>query len=289
MPCFSLPPIARAQRRLPLAALAAPLLALLLASARALAQAPPDAGAGAVSGPAISPTPADTGPDFFTGLFAPSRNNLLGDMGGIRTTLGNYGISLGLQETSEVLGNVTGGIHTGADYDGMTEMSVGLDTQKAFGWDGGIFNISALQIHGRNLSTDNLDVLQQASGIEADRSTRLWEMWYQQSFFEGATDIKIGQQSIDQEFMVSQYSSTVFMNMMMGWPMLPSADMYAGGPAYPLSSLGVRLRAEPTRAITVLAGVFDDNPAGGSFYNDSQLRGDRVPGRGVEAAAPWQG
>jgi porin len=273
MPCFSLPPIARAQRRLPLAALAAPLLALLLASARALAQAPPDAGAGAVSGPAISPTPADTGPDFFTGLFAPSRNNLLGDMGGIRTTLGNYGISLGLQETSEVLGNVTGGIHTGADYDGMTEMSVGLDTQKAFGWDGGIFNISALQIHGRNLSTDNLDVLQQASGIEADRSTRLWEMWYQQSFFEGATDIKIGQQSIDQEFMVSQYSSTVFMNMMMGWPMLPSADMYAGGPAYPLSSLGVRLRAEPTRAITVLAGVFDDNPAGGSFYNDSQLRG----------------
>ena len=34
---------------------------------------------------------------------------------------------------------------------------------------------------------------------------------------------------------------------MMGWPMVPSADLYAGGPAYPLSSLGVRLRAQPTR------------------------------------------
>ena len=32
--------------------------------------------------------------------------------------LGNYGISLGLQETSEVLGNVTGGVHRGAAYDG---------------------------------------------------------------------------------------------------------------------------------------------------------------------------
>ncbi len=241
-------------------------LAGLLGIASAVAQTLPDA----------TPAP-DAGqgaePDFFTGLLAPSRTYLLNDMGGLRTSLGDVGISLGLQETSEVLGNVTGGVHTGADYDGMTEMSVGLDTQKAFGWEGGIFNMSALQIHGRNLSTDNLDNLQQVSGIEADRSTRLWEMWFQQSFYEGVADIKIGQQSIDQEFMVSQYSSTVFMNMMMGWPMLPSADMYAGGPAYPLSSLGVRLRAQPTRAITVLAGVFDDNPPGGSFYNDSQVRG----------------
>ena len=260
-----------------LALIAAP-FATLAAATAASAQTPPaampaDAPATEVNADNANANDANRGPDFFTGLFAPSRNNLLGDIGGLRTLLGNYGISPGLQETSEVLGNVTGGIHTGADYDGMTEMSVGLDTQKAFGWVGGIFNMSALQIHGRNLSTDNLDVLQQASSIEADRSTRLWEMWYQQSFFAGAADIKLGQQSVDQEFMVSQYSSTVFMNMMMGWPMLPSADMYAGGPAYPLSSLGVRLRAAPTHSLTVLAGVFDDNPAGGSFYNDSEMRG----------------
>jgi porin len=35
---------------------------------------------------------------------------LLGDMGGLRTELAKYGISLAIQETSEVLGNVTGGI-----------------------------------------------------------------------------------------------------------------------------------------------------------------------------------
>lgn len=251
-------------------------VAELLAGSSALAQSAPGTGGDAASLPASAPAAGEA--DFFTGLFASSRNNLLGSMGDLRTVLGNYGISLGLQETSEVLGNVTGGVHTGADYDGMTEMSVGLDTQKAFGWAGGILNISALQIHGRNLSTDNLDVLQQASGIEANRSTRLWELWYQQSFLQGAADIKIGQQSIDQEFMVSQYSSTVFMNMMMGWPMLPSADMYAGGPAYPLSSLGVRVRAEPTHSLTVLAGVFDDNPPGGPFYNDSQVRGAEASG-----------
>jgi porin len=227
---------------------------------------------------AAAPMPQDpTDPSFWTGLFAPSRTNLLNDMFGLRTALGNDGISLGLQETSEVLGNVTGGTRRTADYDGLTEISLGIDTQKAFGWDGGTFNVSALQIHGRDLSTDSLQTLQTASGIEANRATRLWELWYQQAFLDGKIDVKVGQQSIDQEFLASQYSG-LFINTMMGWPMLPSADLYAGGPAYPLSSPGVRLRAQPTGAITLLAGVFDDNPPGGPFNSDSQVRGAEQSG-----------
>jgi porin len=201
----------------------------------------------------------------------------LGDIGGLRTQLGNVGITLGLSETSEVLGNVTGGIRRGAAYDGLTQMTLGLDTSKAFGWEGGTFNVSALQIHGRNLSTDNLATLQTASGIEASRATRLWELWYQQAFADGVFDVKVGQQSVDQEFLVSQGSS-VFINTAMGWPLIPTVDQYAGAPAYPLSSLGVRLRAKPTDAITILGGVFDDNPPGGPFTDDSQVRGAEQSG-----------
>lgn len=205
------------------------------------------------------------------------RSNLLGDVAGLRTALSNYGISLNINETSETLGNVSGGLHRGATYDGLTTMSLRLDTAKAFGWTGGTAYISALQIHGRNLSADNLDSLQTASGIEAQRATRLWELWFDQAFLDDKLDLKIGQQSIDQEFMVSQYSS-LYVNTMMGWPMVPSADLYAGGPAYPLSSLGVRLRAHLNDAVTLLGGVFDDNPPGGSFNDDSQLRGREASG-----------
>jgi porin len=53
----------------------------------------------------------------------------------------------------------------------------------------------------------------------------------------------------------------------------PDCRPYAGGPAYPLSSLGVRLRGEPIDSITMLTGVFQDNPPGGPFNNDSQLLG----------------
>jgi porin len=215
-------------------------------------------------------TAPPTEPDFTTGLW--TRDTLLGDAGGLRSTLGNYGITFGIQDINEVWGNVTGGIQRGASYDGVTLVSIGLDTQRAFGWEGGTFNISAWNIRGRNISTDNLLNLQTVSGILAQPTTRLWEIWYQQSFWEGRFDVKLGQQSIDQEFMTSQGSS-LFLNTMMGWPMVPSADLYAGGPAYPLSSLGIRLRGQLGHGFTALGGVFQDNPPGGPFDSDSQLLG----------------
>jgi porin len=133
---------------------------------------------------------------------------------------------------------------------------------------GGLFNISGLNIHGQNLSADNLGTLNTASGIEAQDTTRLWEMWYQQSFLNNRMDVKIGQQSLDQEFIVSQ-SSGLFVNTMFGWPALPSYDMPSGGPAYPLADLGVRLRGQITPTLTALAGVFDGDPLGNNPNNIS--------------------
>jgi porin len=214
-------------------------------------------------------TPPPAEPGFTTGLW--TRGNLLGDAGGLRTALGKFGITFGLQDINEVWGNASGGIQRGADYDGATLMSTALDTQRAFGWEGGTINVSAWNIRGRSI-TDNLLNLQTASGILAAPTTRLWEVWYQQSFLDGRFDVKLGQQSLDQEFITSQYSG-LFINTAMGWPMLPSADLYAGGPAYPLSSLGVRLRGQLGGGFTALGGVFQDNPPGGPFDADSQLLG----------------
>ena len=197
-------------------------------------------------------------------------NYLLGDMWGLRPLLSQYGMTLAIQETSEIFGNPSGGIRQGAEYDGLTQIVLQLDTQRAFGWYGGTFNISALDVHGRNLSADNLGTLQTASGIEADRSLRLWELWYDQKFGgESRYDVKFGQQSLDQEFMVSQNASYL-VNTMFGWPMLPSADLPGGGPAYPLSAPGVRLRARPFDAWTALLGVFSGSPLSTDAPGDPQ-------------------
>jgi porin len=247
-------------RRAPRAAFAGFVLVAAVATvvagaSRASATPPPVIAAPA---PDASGTPAPQGGDFFTGI--KRRETLLGDIGGIRSKLSRYGISLAASETSEELGNVGGGTRRGFVYDGLLQMDVQLDTQRAFGLRGGTVNVSALQIHGHNLSASNLGSLQTASGIEADQASRLWELWYDQTLSRnGKFDVKIGEQSLDQEFMVNQNAS-VFVNTMFGWPMLPSANLPGGGPAYPLAALGVRFRAKPTNAVTLLGGVFNGSP-----------------------------
>lgn len=205
---------------------------------------------------ASAPTSPTAPPGFW------ERSTLLGDMGGLRPLLDSHGITLSLQETSELYGNFSGGVSKGASYDGVTQFGVSIDTEKAFGLNGGQFFVDALQIHGHGITAARLNTLQTVSGVEAEPTTRLWELWYQQSLGD-TFDVKVGQQSLDQEFVVSQYAAT-FVNATFGWPVLPAADMPAGGPAYPLSSLGVRLRAKPSDTITVLGGIFGGNPAPGT-------------------------
>lgn len=64
-------------------------------------------------------------------------NLLFGDMGGLRPALKSRGITLTLQETSEYLGNLSGGVHRGFQYNGLTTLGVQIDTEKAFGLTGG--------------------------------------------------------------------------------------------------------------------------------------------------------
>ena len=241
----------------------------LLAATAAVAAPPPMTMAIDADNPSLNGTDGGNGAFGFMSGISKS-GAMLGDMWGVRPWLGQYGMTLSLEETSELLGNVTGGIHKGFDYDGLTQMALQLDTQRAFGIYGGTFNVSALQMHGRNLSADNLGTLQTASGIESDDKTRLWELWYQQKFLEqDRLDVKIGQQSLDQEFIGSQ-NANYFVNTMFGWPMVPSADLPGGGPAYPLSALGVRVRAKPTNSLTFLGGVFNGSPVRDNNNPDSQ-------------------
>ena len=212
------------------------------------------------------------------------RDTLLDDIGGVRSVIGRYGVTLSVQETSEVFGNATGGTRQGAVYDGATLMTLGLDTDKAFGLKGGTFNASAYQIHGRGLSANNLDNLNTVSNVEADRGTLLFELWYDQSFRGGMFDARIGQQAADQEFMLTQYGS-VFINANFGWPTLPAADLPSGGPAFPLATPGVRLQVKPTDALTLLAGVYNGDPTGGG--NDASGTAFRV-NDGVFAIAEAQ-
>ena len=206
------------------------------------------------SAPPSTATPA--GPWGFLDL---KGQNLLGDMGGLRPALDKYGLQLTILENVETFGNLTGGVKQGFETDGLTTVTLQMDTEKAFGLKGGTLNVSGVQYWGGNLTADNLMVLQTLSDIEAPVGVRLWELWYQQKFGD-KFDVKVGEQSLDEEFIISPTANSLFINGVSGFPALPAADLPAGGPAYPLAGLGVRGRAQLTDSLTLLGGVFNGSP-----------------------------
>jgi porin len=197
---------------------------------------------------------------------ADAGDTLLDNFATVRSSLDKYGISLGLQSTDEVFGNPNGGKAQGATFFGQIALGLGIDLDKAIDLKGGIFNITAYQTYGHGISASNIDNLSLVSNIEATRSARLFELWYQQSVFGGAADVRLGQLAADQEFIITQYGAW-FINSAFGWPTLPSVDLPAGGPQYPLATPAIRLRVKPVEPLTLLFAAFNGNPAGPGLGN----------------------
>jgi porin len=190
------------------------------------------------------------------------RDLLTGDWGGMRTDWENHGVLLGANYIGEILGNPTGGVRQGTIYEGRLEVLLNLDLEKIAGWSGATVHANAYQIHGRGLSANDLgNNLLVASNIEAERATRLFDLWLEQHLWSNLVSVRIGQLAADDEFIVSQYAS-LFVNSTFGWPGITATDLPSGGPAYPLSTPGVRVKLQPTDQLSLMAAVFNGDPAG---------------------------
>ena len=144
---------------------------------------------------------------------------------------------------------------------GRTTAEINVDMGKAAGLTGGTFYVSALETHGQSLSPYYLDDLQQANSDEGTDQLLLFELWYDQQLGASKFDLKIGQQSIDGDFIVNP-STGLFLNTMASWPAVISYDAYDGGPVTPYAAPGLRLRYQPDADRSFMLGVFDDNPTG---------------------------
>jgi porin len=185
----------------------------------------------------------------------------LGGFGGLRKALADRGFQFGFNYIGETLGNVSGGNRTGAIYEGRLEMVLDGDLDKAIGIPGLTMHVNAFQIHGRGLSTYNIGNLMPISNIEATPATRLFEAWLQQEAFGGKASLRFGQLAADQEFITTSWGG-LFINGTFGWPTITAANLPNGGPAYPLATPGVRLKVDPTANISLLAALFNGDPAG---------------------------
>jgi porin len=198
------------------------------------------------------------------------RDTLTGNWDGLRSALEAAGVKFGLQEQSELWGNLTGGLKQGAVYDGLTTASVSFDLGKLVGWQGATFFVDAYQIHGRGPSGNLVGNLQLVSNIEATRDTKLYMLWLEQKLLDGRLTIRLGQEGANDQMMITQYGA-LFLNSSFGFPGLPAADLPQGGPNYPMATPFVRVQFQPTDRITLVGAVFNGEPAP-EGTGDPQLR-----------------
>lgn len=218
------------------------------------------------------PSSAGAQPAAGTRLPAPcasTDDTLTGNWGGRRDTPATqYGITLCLQEQSEVFGNLSGGLRRGAVYDGLTTASLKVDN--IAGLDGLAFYVSMLQIHGRSPTANLTGNLQTVTNTEATRATKLYGLWIEQSLLGGDLTIRIGQEGANDELMLARSAAT-FINSSFGFPPLMALSLPSGGPNYPLAAPMARVQYKLNERFTVLGAVFDGDPAGPGA-GDPQLR-----------------
>lgn len=192
------------------------------------------------------------------------RDTLTGDWGGARTTLADQGITISLSYTGDLQDNSSGGIRRGAVYDSLLQPQVDLDLAKLLGWTGATAHISAIAIAGPSLSSGYAGNLLNTSSINGRPAIRLYNAWAQQNI--GSASIRVGLMNVDAEFFTSQTAS-VFVESTFGWPGILALDLPGGGPAYPLSSPGVRVKWQASPGFSVVGGVFSGDPTGGDGSN----------------------
>ena len=203
-------------------------------------------------------------------------DHMTGDWGGLRTKLVDRGVHLQAGYIGEVIGNVSGGLKTGAIYEGLFEMGVRVDTEAAGLWKNGTFQVSSLFPHGPGFSEKYSGDLLTASNIEAYESWRLYELWCEHTFAEKFS-VRVGQFTADNEFAVTE-SGTEFLNSAFGWPAFISANTINTGPAFFVAAPGIRLDYEITKELYARAAIFDgdtfDNREGDPRKNRHGVRLD---------------
>lgn len=206
---------------------------------------------------------------------------LLGTWGGLRTDLSKHGVDFEFFYVGSGPMNLSGGIERGAIYQGGLLMDLTLDSQKLAGYEGGTFNVSSIWLNGQKPFSDRfVGDLNKVNLVDFPNSFRLWELWYEQKFFHDKVSLKLGQMSIDRDFIVPEYynglASINFINQTFFYPTM-AFNVY-DQPFFPVGehalastpygAPGVRLRIDPCEHAYVQVGAYDGNPD----FSDSGTR-----------------
>jgi porin len=217
---------------------------------------------------------ADTQPAEKSALerFA-ERDYLFGDWGGARSSLSKRGVDFEFFYVGSGPMNLDGGIQRGSVYQGALLMTLDLDSKKLAGYEGGTLHVSSLWLNGEKPFSDRyVGDLNKVNLVDFANSFRLWELWYQQKFADDKVLVKIGQMSIDRDFIVPEFynglASIDFLNQTFFFPTMafnlddqPFFPVgHHGLSSTPYGTPGALLRVDPCPYAYAQVGAYNGQP-----------------------------
>src|SRR5262252_4870056 len=176
---------------------------------------------------------------------------------GTRKWLYDHGVSYNFIYTNDVLSNLSGGIRLGTIDQGKLEGQLLIDLEKLAGWNSTTFYANAFAIYNTGrIRRDYVGGMNTIAAIEATPTVRLSELWLER--WVGPVSFRFGQLAADAEFFYSDLSQ-IFLQS--DWPTIAAANLPGGGPAYPLTAVGARIKYEFPKDASLLLAIFNGDPA----------------------------
>jgi porin len=196
-------------------------------------------------------------------------DKLLGDLGGIRPSLASNGIDLGIDYSANAFA-VNGGKRDGEAYLHTLNVAFDIDSEKALGISDNRIKVNFLHYAGGNPNSYTGSI-EGISSIEAAPSTsKLYELWTEQSFFDNKASALVGLYDINAEFFFTDMSAgflkpTLEVNQEI-------AQTGQNGPSiFPTTALAARFKYMPNENLYIQATIADGEPG-----NSDRPRGTHI-------------
>lgn len=197
-------------------------------------------------------------------------DTLLGDFGGVRSTLKNKGLGLEFTHKTDLFGNLSGGIQKGTSWMGYTDAKLSIDLQNLLGWDSSTFFVLFHSELGGKFDRDHVGSFTSVNNIEVGTNTaQLQHAWIQKNWLEDRFSLLTGLYAVDLEFYVTD-ASAVFTQTPYGM----ANDLgKSGPPIYPYGAVGMRAKyITPDRNLYLQAALTDGVPGDPSNPHGTQIK-----------------
>lgn len=187
----------------------------------------------------------------------------------------DHGIRVGGMIIGEVNDLFSGGIPEPKRWtsNGLFMLDASLDAQKAFGWNGALFDVQFLQFNGQN-TDGQAGALPGYNSLPADapfNRTELYQIWYRQKLFDNKFIFRIGK--LAPTFNFNNVSKPVPLQdenldipgvtSLIYTPIFVNPSILGLLPGYYNSAYGVTLTLAPSKKYYFSYGAFDDAIAQG--------------------------